>query len=466
MNTPALPEGILAVRRGPGANCSSIGSVIDLLFASAVLAGVVYAAIAASLGDDRRATDGDSGGGGGGEAPKRDLHRRAMLTDFGAWIRDDDATLVAVDRKTARALGLDGGARWQGPQPTSIEGSPPAPLEVHVSVTSKCPATCSGCYLDAGPSGAHVDEGALLQTLDAVAEAGAFTVAFGGGEPLTHPALAKFAAHARARGLTPVVTTSGIGLTRERARELAAFAQVNVSYDGAASTYEEVRGFDGAHVAERAIAMLRAEGIPVGVNVVLTRVSFGDDGATLLHTCARAASLGVHEVQLLRYKPQGRAASLSYLTTRLSRAQVDALPAAITSIVDAGALSVRIDCALVSLLSTSLASPTSLAALQALGVMGCEAGSALASVKVDGRVAPCSFVDASALLSTSLREGWSDDATMARFRAHPSSASAPCDDCPIRAVCRGGCKVVSAHLLGDGFAPDPECPRVISHARA
>jgi hypothetical protein len=46
---------ILAVRRGPGANCSSIGSALDLLFLSSVAAGVVLAAIAASFGDEERA---------------------------------------------------------------------------------------------------------------------------------------------------------------------------------------------------------------------------------------------------------------------------------------------------------------------------------------------------------------------------------------------------------------------------
>ncbi len=46
-----LPEGVLAVRAGPGANCSSIGSVVDLLFGTAVAAGVLYAAIAAALPD-------------------------------------------------------------------------------------------------------------------------------------------------------------------------------------------------------------------------------------------------------------------------------------------------------------------------------------------------------------------------------------------------------------------------------
>lgn len=48
------PGEILAVRRGPGANCSSIGSALDLLFVSSVAAGVVFAAIAASFGDEER----------------------------------------------------------------------------------------------------------------------------------------------------------------------------------------------------------------------------------------------------------------------------------------------------------------------------------------------------------------------------------------------------------------------------
>ena len=44
-----IARGIRAVREGHGANCSSIGSVIDTLFATAVVGGALYAAIAASL---------------------------------------------------------------------------------------------------------------------------------------------------------------------------------------------------------------------------------------------------------------------------------------------------------------------------------------------------------------------------------------------------------------------------------
>jgi hypothetical protein len=40
---------IVRVREGHGANCSSVGSVVDMLFVSAVAGGAVLAAVAAAL---------------------------------------------------------------------------------------------------------------------------------------------------------------------------------------------------------------------------------------------------------------------------------------------------------------------------------------------------------------------------------------------------------------------------------
>ena len=45
------PEDILTVRRGPGANCSSIGSALDILFLSATAAGLILVIVAAAVGD-------------------------------------------------------------------------------------------------------------------------------------------------------------------------------------------------------------------------------------------------------------------------------------------------------------------------------------------------------------------------------------------------------------------------------
>jgi hypothetical protein len=47
--TPELPEGVLAVRVGPGANCSSAGSAIDILFYGSAIVGAIAVALAAAF---------------------------------------------------------------------------------------------------------------------------------------------------------------------------------------------------------------------------------------------------------------------------------------------------------------------------------------------------------------------------------------------------------------------------------
>jgi len=44
-----LPDGVIRVRIGPGANCSSAGSAIDLLFYGSAVLGAIAVALAATL---------------------------------------------------------------------------------------------------------------------------------------------------------------------------------------------------------------------------------------------------------------------------------------------------------------------------------------------------------------------------------------------------------------------------------
>jgi radical SAM protein with 4Fe4S-binding SPASM domain len=359
---------------------------------------------------------------------------------FGAWVRLDDATLLAIDHALADRLGVEHGR----------EAPSSGPLELHVSATARCHAPCKSCYLDARPDGETPTSEAMLGRLDEAAKTGVSTIAIGGGEPLVRDDLGELATRARALGMVPVMTTSGIGLTEARARELTSFAQVNVSHDGVSDGYAQVRGFDGANHADRAIALLVAAGVKVGVNVVLTRRSFG----SLEATCAHVATLGAGEVQLLRYKPAGRAASLDYLAERLSEAQAELLFPTIERIIATRSLAVRIDCAMVPLLAHAMLERAGGAArLTQLGVFGCEAGRHLGGVRADGSSAPCSF--------------FTLDPSMKRDAIAPYHASLPepCASCPIVSVCRGGCQVVSMHAFG-AFAPDPECPRVRAHREA
>ncbi|HEY4013106.1 MAG TPA: radical SAM protein [Polyangiaceae bacterium] len=374
---------------------------------------------------------------------------------WGAWVKlDSMAAVVAIDEQGARALGL-------GPLDPHAMARAGAPVEVHLAVTSRCGAGCEGCYVDARPDGLEPPLHVIERRLDALREAGVFTVAFGGGEPTTREDLDVLAEAARARDLTPVLTTSGLGLSEARADRLRGFAQVNVSYDGPGATYARVRGFDGAAAAEGAIERLTRAGVPVGVNVVLTRQSFPVLGDTI----ARARSLGAREAQLLRYKPAGRAATLDYLAARLSPEQARALAPTLRGLAKehcgSGDFHIRIDCALVPFLSVDEALASRSEDLARLGVMGCEAAGALSAVTVDGRVAPCSFAPATGLSADDLATGRAADADLARWRGRPDASAEPCASCPIRAVCKGGCKVVAGFVDGE-LGPDPECPRVVA----
>jgi pyrroloquinoline quinone biosynthesis protein E len=372
---------------------------------------------------------------------------------FGAWIRLDDATLLAIDAPLAARLGVPHGRAC---------GGATRPLELHIAVTSRCPAHCAGCYLDARPDGDEPPFEALAARLAEARAAGVSTVAFGGGEPLTRSDLGRLAAEARRLGLVPVMTTSGIGLTAARAAELSAFAQINVSHDGIEGAYEAVRGFDAAGHAERAIGLLAQAGVPVGVNVVLTRDSFPH----LEATAARLAALGAGEIQLLRYKPAGRADDATYEARRLSREQVSALWPTIERLIAARALRVRIDCAMVPLLSEALLAAVADAPrrLASLGVFGCEAARHLGALTVRGDAVACSFFTLSPHVPLRRKqsradEAWDNEPALALLRAYHAAPPEPCRSCLLASVCRGGCQIVSLRAHG-AFAPDPECPRV------
>src|SRR5262245_4664709 len=58
---------------------------------------------------------------------------------WGAWVKlETMPALVAIDRDGARALGLDGGKRWDPDRAIRDGASNSDPIEVHLAVTSRC----------------------------------------------------------------------------------------------------------------------------------------------------------------------------------------------------------------------------------------------------------------------------------------------------------------------------------------
>jgi radical SAM protein with 4Fe4S-binding SPASM domain len=358
---------------------------------------------------------------------------------FGAWVRLEDGSLVAVDHALRARLGLD---------PQREHAAVPLPLEAHIAVTRRCDADCPDCYQQASPDGDEPPAAQVLATLREVAALGVSTVAFGGGEPMLRKDLAELARAASQLGMVAVTTTSGRHVQERRARELAAFAQLNVSHpaDGQESA---------AALAEGAIGYLARAGLRVGVNVVVRRGT----PARLRQVASRCRDLGARELQLLRFKPAGRGRARAHLQ-QLEAGELELLCRAVQELSESAGIAVRIDCALVPLLQELLSEPQVASRVMDAGLFGCEAARWLVGVGVDGALWPCSCWPGAAG-----QGGWTAAPELARLRAWHGQLPEPCASCPLGACCRGGCQVVSLSVMQD-FGPDPGCPRVKKHTAA
>ena len=372
---------------------------------------------------------------------------------FGAIVALDDPPILAhVDQELARELGIPPSPLWGEPPREALE----APVEAHLTLTRRCNLACTHCYQESSPqaNGTDLTLREWLPRLDALARAHVFHVAIGGGEALTRPDLIEIAAAARARGITPNLTTNGALVTDEfAARAATLFGQVNVSID--ALPPFRVFGADKATPGMRAAAMLVRAGARVGVNVVVARHNFDAIGAVV----SWAAATGLVEVELLRLKPTGRA-RVRYLEERLTREQRERLFPLALELATRHGIPVKLDCSAAPFVACHAPDPER---LEQFEVAGCIGSLSLLGIDERGTTSACSFYPGGGDDVLDLERGWERSAAYAPFRDYVERAEEPCRSCAYLRTCRGGCRAVALFLTGRGDAPDPECPRVEDH---
>ena len=391
--------------------------------------------------------------------------KRARLERFGAIVQlAFPRALVFVDRAMARRVTRVEAApsAWREPEDQLGDHVLSAPLEAHLQLTNKCGAGCVGCYTGASPQGANNEWGLVEWTraIDALADAGVFHLALGGGESASLPWLGELAQHARDRGLVPNPDDVRPRRARraDRDRELVWPDQRLARRPR--RDVRGVRGFDGFARADAALRKLRAVKREVGINVVVTRHNFAELDAIFAYAKERRLS----EVELLRFKPSGRGAK-AYAELRCTDAQHRAFLPTILAAAKRHRVRVKVDCSYTPMLAHH---KPDRALLAELAVYGCTGGDFLIGAKPDGRITACSFAapPPPALVGghrprvTELATYWRAADAFGPFRTW-RDAREPCASCAYHALCRGGCKVVSAHVSADPTAPDPECPRVI-----
>ena len=367
------------------------------------------------------------------------------------------AALVYVNRAFLRSLGQGDDPLWAASSPG--ERFHRAPVELHWTLSRRCDQRCAHCYTNSLPQAPAFDPRDLDRLADALAAAGVFQVALGGGEPLAEPHVLEVARALRQRGILPSTTTSGAPVTPDLARRLGDFAQINVSMDAIGGGYAAARGHDRFAMADGAVRMLQAAGLRVGLNAVLTRHTFDTLPALLAHARHRR----VAEVELLRLKPTGRGRA-TYLDDRLTPAQSAALLPMVLGHARRFRLRIKLDCSLAPFVY--LHRPDA-RVLRFFRIHGCEAGDSLGSLDAERRLSGCSFLEPVAGDAVELLTGgWRDSPDLERLRAYRHDAPSPCRTCEALDLCNGGCRAVSAFLTGDPHRPDPECPRVAAHAVA
>ncbi len=372
--------------------------------------------------------------------------------NFGGIVASEDPPFLAyVDENFMRDLGVHESALWDNKE-KSIELLS-APTEVHFSLTNRCTIGCSHCYMNSQNSDdGEMDTATAKKALDALAEAGVFHVAMGGGDSLMRDDLIELAHHARKVGMVPNLTISGAFMTPLKAREMKVFGQVNLSVDAVGPHNYGFRPKDAFNLAHSAISMLVEAGVPTGINCVLGNVNFD----VLPEIFAYANKKGVNEIEILRIKPVGRGGTW-YEKERTSYGQNTRLIPLLSMLSKANGITAKIDCSFVPMLCWH---KPPVEYLTATATYGCEAGNVLLGAGSDGSVSGCSFLPETDLTLFDFHQNWTADPQLNALRHWSLTAPEPCRSCTYLDICKGGCRAVALYCTGSMLQPDPDCPMV------
>ena len=123
------------------------------------------------------------------------------------------------------------------------------PAYVVWELTLACDHACTHC----GSRGALAREGELsteeaLKVADELAELGTREVVLIGGEAYLHDGFYQITRHLKDRGVNPIMTTGGWGVTEERAQRMAeaGIHRVSVSIDGLEQRHDRMRAKRGS----------------------------------------------------------------------------------------------------------------------------------------------------------------------------------------------------------------------------
>ena len=160
------------------------------------------------------------------------------------------------------------------------------PLSVLFEVTHRCNLGCQHCYLTEGPVGRpkpirqELSLEEIRRVFDQLAEAGTLFLTLSGGEVFMRRDFLQIVAHARSRGFSITVFTTGTLLTPETATELADLHPLSVEvsiYSARPEVHDRVTRIPGSHARSlRALRLLKERGVIILIKSPLMSLNSGE----------------------------------------------------------------------------------------------------------------------------------------------------------------------------------------------
>ncbi len=332
----------------------------------------------------------------------------------------------------------------------------PAPYSLVAELTHRCPLHCVYCSnplaLKSEPD--ELATADWLRVLDEARELGVVQLHFSGGEPLERQDLEVLVRRGRELDFYTNLITSGIGLSEERARRLAAAGldSLQLSVQAAeAGLSDAIAGLKSFRAKRQVAEMTRRVNLPLSMNVVLHRLNL-DQLAEIVDLCA---AWGAERLELANAQYYGWALA--------NREQL--LPAR-DQLERAEAVYQRRKADLKDKMELIWVRPDYYEPFPKPCMGGW--GQIHLTVSPDGTALPCPVASTIATLRfDSVRERslgwiWRESPSFNRFRGFDWMPE-PCRSCERRAQDFGGCRCQAFALTGDAANTDPVCQWAPAH---
>lgn len=322
------------------------------------------------------------------------------------------------------------------------------PLTVHLEVTAECNLKCVHCFASESKNKQILSLKELESLFKELASLGSYRLGITGGEPLLRRDIFDIIDAAVGHGLQPCMTSNGLLITEDTARELGKrnFGWFNISLDGAtARTNDAVRG-KGTYdeVLNRISILKKYKTFSLAFTVMKHNMN------ELAQYCELAKSLGAQAAVFRPLYPVGNASKHRELMPDFS----DYL----LCLNELKRINMEVE---IDFYSFHAWGPGTRHDKQATVYdnFGCGAGNTTCSISSNGDVLPCSFLGqeyiAGNLRATTFKQIWDSSPVFKSMRN--LSGNAQCETCNQYDICSGGCRARALLMNNSINDVDPWC---------